>query len=134
MNCFIKLFTPKGWCHQTMGAPIIGDFNIWLHQELVEKSYIKSKLCHIPSVIKMMGIYLLGFFRGLSQYGLLHLGHTFGFSFVFVIHLCPHRSHSHLKTMASSILIVKRINFLLYKDYLKYIIQGKVLYTSNYIP
>ena len=78
------------------------------------------KLCHVPSEINMMGFYFLGFLRGLSQYGLLHLGHTLGFSFVFVIHSCSHRSHIHLKTVASSILIVKRMGILIYKDYPKY--------------
>jgi len=39
-------------------------------------------------------IYFLGSLRGLSQYALLHFGHTFGYSFLFRgTHVCPHRSH-----------------------------------------
>ncbi len=44
--------------------------------------------------MKVVGVYFTVFFRGLSQYGLLHFGQTLGYSSLFRgTHSCPHRSH-----------------------------------------
>lgn len=97
------------WECQLMGLPLNGRKIIY---KIKAMSY--SRGCNLKR------IYFLGFLRGLSQYGLLHLGQTLGFSFIFVIHSCSHLSHIHLKTVASSMLIDKRMGTLIYKDYLKY--------------
>jgi len=50
--------------------------------------------------------YHLGFFRDLSQYGLLHFGHTLGYSFLFRgTHSCPHRSHLYPSNIILAIII-----------------------------